>query len=278
VLLPDRPGLPAREPIRWRETRKKSFGTPRYLARVLLAIELPVLLLGPAIRLSGSPAAQERALLIVQELTWMSAVLLVGVFAASIVSQERSRQTLSVLLTCPLSGRQILEQKLAGVDRLMAVLTVPLATLILFERWWHSPSSGEYLLLSGLTVVVYLPVVKWLAAWLGLRMRTQLTAVVATVAALVVWTAVAGLAIPVLSQFRLDGPAIREFVFVLSPIDVVRSIQKTATISLAYVPYSLERYRPFVLHFALYGGVWFLLRQRCLRNIDRRLGRIPQPA
>ncbi len=278
VLLRDRPGLPAREPIRWRETRKRTFGTPRYLARVLLAIELPVLVVAPALRLYASPADQERGFLVVLGLTWMSAVLLVGVFAASLVSQERSRQTLGVLLTCPLSGRQIFEQKLAGVDRLVGVLAVPLASLFLFEYWWHSPTSGTYLLLSGLSLVVYFPVVKWLAAGLGLRMRTQLIAIVATVGVMVVWTAALALMIPVLSQFHLDSPALRELVLVLSPLDVLRSIQTVATSATAYVPNAFGQYRLLVLHFAVYAGLWFLLRQRCLRNIDRRLGRIPQPA
>ncbi|HEV8002873.1 MAG TPA: ABC transporter permease subunit [Planctomycetaceae bacterium] len=277
VLWRDRPSLPTREPIRWRETRKRSFGTPRYLARVLLAIELPVIILASAIRLYGAPVEQEGGLLIILGLTWMSAILLVGVFAASVVSQERSRQTLIVLLTSPLTGRQILEQKLAGVDRLMLVVSLPLVSLILFEFWWRSPTSGTYLLLSALTLVVYLPCVKWLATGLGLRMRTQLIAVVMTVLVLGIWTVATAAAIPILSRFHFDNPALRELRFVLSPIDAIRSIQRTASGSSAYVPASLARYRPFILHFALYAGLWTLLRLRCLQKIDRRLGRLPQP-
>ncbi|HET6323989.1 MAG TPA: ABC transporter permease subunit [Planctomycetaceae bacterium] len=277
VLLRDRPSLPEREPIRWRETRKRTFGTPRYLTRVLLAIELPVMVLAPAIRLSAAPAVQDRGLLLVLGLTWMSALLLVGVFAASVISQERSRRTLTVLLISPLTGRQILEQKLAGVDRLMAVVALPLASLMLFEFWWRSPTAGAYLLLSAATLAVYLPCVKWLAVGLGLRMRTQLIAVVVTVLVLGMWTAAMAAAIPVLRQFHVDSSAFRELFFVLSPIDVVRSIQRTATVDAGSLPPALARYRPFLLHFALYAGLAFLLRLQCFRNIDRRLGRIPQP-
>lgn len=277
VLWRDQPSLPTREPIRWRETRKRSFGTPRYLARVLLATELPVMILASAIRLYGAPGEQAGGLLIVLGLTWMSAILLVGVFAASVVSQERSRQTLILLLTSPLTGRQILEQKLAGVDRLMLVLSLPLVSLILFEFWWRWPTSGTYLLLSALTLVVYFPCVKWLATGLGLRMRTQLIAVVMTVLVLGIWTVATAAAIPVLSRFHIDNPALRELCIVLSPIDAIRAIQKTASGGTAYVPASLARYRPLILHFVTYAGLWTLLRLRCLRNIDRRLGRLPQP-
>jgi hypothetical protein len=100
---------------------------------------------------------------------------------------------------------------------------------------------------------------------------------VATVCVLVVWIGSLGLAIPTLTRFHLDSPAIRELIFVLSPIDVVRSIQRTATNAAGYTTDSIKSYRPFLLHFALYGGIWFLLRMMCLRNIDRRLGRIPLP-
>jgi ABC-type transport system involved in multi-copper enzyme maturation permease subunit len=278
VLLRDRPGLPAREPIRWRETRKKAFGTPRYLARVLLAVELPILLLAPALRLSGSPALQEQRLLIILNITWMTTALLVALFAASVVSQERSRQSLIVLLTTPLTAREILDQKLAGVDRLMAVLAVPLATLCLFQFWWHSPTSFEYLLLSAASLAIYLPTVKWLATGLGLRMRTQLIAIVATVCVLAVWTVALALAVPVLSQFHADSPPIRALMFVLSPFDVLRAIQNAAITDMAFVPNSRERYFPFLLHFAFYGALCLLLRHRCFRHIDRHLGRIPQPS
>jgi ABC-type transport system involved in multi-copper enzyme maturation permease subunit len=274
VLLRDHSGLPVREPIRWRETRKRSFGTPRYLARVFLAIELPVMVVAPAIRVNAGPATQDRAILTVLGLTWMSAILLVGVFAASVVSQERSRQTLDVLLTTPLRGRDILTQKLAGVNRLMLILAVPLASLTVFEAWWHSPTSWKYLLLSALSIAVYLPCVKWLAAEFGLRMRTQLIAIVATVSVLVVWIAATGLAIPALNRFHLDLPALREVVSVLSPIDVVRSIQKTATNATGYSPDSLRTLRPVILHFAIYAVLGFLLRTLSLWKIDRRLGRI----
>jgi ABC-type transport system involved in multi-copper enzyme maturation permease subunit len=208
----------------------------------------------------------------------MTTALLVALFAASVVSQERSRQSLIVLLTTPLTAREILDQKLAGVDRLIAVLAMPLATLCLFQYWWHSPTSFEYLLLSAASLGIYLPTVKWLATELGLRMRTQLIAIVATVCALAIWTVALAFAVPVLRQFHADSPPARALVSVLSPFDVLRAIQRTAIPDTAFVPNSRERDLPFLLHFAFYGAVCLLLRYHCFRNIDRRLGRIPQPS
>jgi ABC-type transport system involved in multi-copper enzyme maturation permease subunit len=275
ILLRDRPGLPTHQPIRWRETRKKAFGTPRYLARILLSVELPILILAPALRLSGSPAAQEQRLLIILNITWMTTTLLVALFAASVVSQERSQQSLTVLLTTPLTAREILDQKLAGVDRLIAVLAMPLVTLCLFQYWWHSPTSWEYLLLSAASLAIYLSTVKWLATGLGLRMRTQLIAIVMTVCVLATWIAALALAVPLLRQFHADTMPVRALVSVLSPFDVLRAIQMVAISDTAFAPNSWERSLPFLLHFAFYGAVCLLLRYRCFRNIDRRLGRIP---
>jgi ABC-type transport system involved in multi-copper enzyme maturation permease subunit len=277
VMWRDYAGLPASEPIRWRETRKRSFGTMRYLVRVLLVMELPVLVLAPMIRTYAGPGWGDRGLLFLIGLTWTIAVLLVGVFAASIVSQERSRQTLSVLLTTPLTGRQILLQKLAGSNRLMAIVAAPLASLIVFEAWWRSSAVAAFVLLSAATLVIYLPCVKWLAAGFGLRLRTQLIAVVTTVCVLAVWIGGTALAIPLLNHFHLADPALRDVIFPLSPVDVIRAIQKLATDPTGYVPNSLMAYRLFFAHFALYGGLWFVLRIACFYNIDRRLGRVRQP-
>ncbi len=44
VLIRDRDLLPKRHPVRWRETQKKSLGTFRYLFRVFVAVEAPVLI------------------------------------------------------------------------------------------------------------------------------------------------------------------------------------------------------------------------------------------
>jgi hypothetical protein len=165
---------------------------------------------------------------------------------------------------------------LAGVDRLTVVLALPIITLILFETWWHAPGSALFLFLSALTLV-YLPCVKWLAAILGLRMRTQLIAVVTTVLLLAAWAGVPSLAVSLLSQFHLDRPAVHELALVVSPVEALRAIQKIATSGRFTVPGAPAPFRALGLHFAIYIGLWFLFRLRCLRNVDRRLGRIPPP-
>src|SRR5262249_27329604 len=43
VLIKDGDPLPGAEPVAWRETTKKSLGTFRYLFRVLVVLELPLL-------------------------------------------------------------------------------------------------------------------------------------------------------------------------------------------------------------------------------------------
>ena len=126
-LVREKALLPDDKPIAWRETAKKSLGTVRYLVRVLVAIELPTAFL-------LSIASESRTVNLNQGLgvgtylwflIWGIAAMLVAVSAASIVSGERTRQTLPVLLSTPMPGDEIVRELFAGVRRLITVLWIP---------------------------------------------------------------------------------------------------------------------------------------------------------
>ncbi len=169
VLLRDRDLLPRHNPVRWRETQKKSLGTFRYLFRVFVAVEAPVLIAIQWIR--GTAPLDDSTMTGLLFVIWTATALLISVYAASVISEERSRQTLAVLAACPLSTRQILKEKLAGLHRMIAILVVPFVTIFLFEHWWYGRSPPGYLLFSLLTVAAYLPVIEWVGLAAGLRIR-----------------------------------------------------------------------------------------------------------
>jgi ABC-type transport system involved in multi-copper enzyme maturation permease subunit len=130
--------LPADAPIAWRETTKRSLGRARYLIRLLIFIEVPLLLFCGLLVVSEMVSRDygfiPRALVtMVIILLWLLAVLVVAVQSASLIAGERSHQTLDVLCTTPLSGRDIVLQKFASVRRLILVLLVPFFTLFLCE-------------------------------------------------------------------------------------------------------------------------------------------------
>jgi ABC-type transport system involved in multi-copper enzyme maturation permease subunit len=279
VLVRDKGVLPKRDPVRWRETRKKSLGTFRYLFRVLVVMEVPILF---AIQLlSGRGARDDHEMSNLLSFVWIVATLLVSVYAASLVSEERSRQTLGVLASTPLSTRRILREKLGGVHRLMLVVLVPFITIFVFEYWWHGWQGFWYPVLSALTVAVYLPLIEWLGLSIGLRMPKQLMAIIVTLVIVCVWVGGLAAVAPLLDYLRLDWSRIRTAALWLSPADAIQTIQET-TLRLgagdAFDRRSLREWTPTLAHFAFYAAVCVLLRWLCLRSADRYLGRITQPA
>ena len=113
VLIHESVTLPDYEPIRWRETTKRSLGTTRYLIRMLLAIEVPVafgMLLPDYSRDDHGGGITAIACLL-----WVIAALVLTVQSTALIGLERSRQTLDVLLTTQMSSEAIVREKFAGV-------------------------------------------------------------------------------------------------------------------------------------------------------------------
>src|SRR5262245_51957718 len=189
VLVKDGDPLPGREPVAWRETTKKSLGTFRYLFRVLVVLELPLLCVLTSLRTytPGGPDIGRISYLLYA--LWCLGGAMIVVHAGSVIASERTRQSLDVLLATPLSGSAILRQKLRGVVRLIHVLIVPFLTIFAFEVWWFQRTSFRwlYLTLALTSVTVYLPLLAWQASWLGLKVRSQIKAVLGTSALVAGW-------------------------------------------------------------------------------------------
>jgi ABC-type transport system involved in multi-copper enzyme maturation permease subunit len=278
VLLRDRDSLPKRNPVRWRETQKKSLGTFRYLFRVFVAVEAPVLIAIQWIR--GTAPLDDSTMTGLLFVIWTATALLISIYAASVISEERSRQTLAVLAASPLSTQQILREKLAGLHRMIAVLVVPFVTLFLFEHWWFGHSPRGYLLFSLLTVAAYFPVIEWVGLAAGLRMQRQLPAMIVTLGVLTAWTGGLAVAVPLCQYFDIPTGRWGTAVSALSPLDMIATVQESAPGRnfASEEPLPWQR-APMAMaaHFAFYFACYVVLRWRCLRTADRQIGRIPQP-
>jgi ABC-type transport system involved in multi-copper enzyme maturation permease subunit len=290
--------LPNEQPIAWRETNKRSLGRARYLVRLLLFVEVPLVLfcgflvfLNWIARLRPDRYQFEmmpRVLVSMMILMlWALAVLVVAVQSASLIAGERTHQTLEVLCTAPIRGRDIVLQKLRGVWRLIGVLSVPFFTLFLCEAWlrgveprqnWRPPdefSSSGYLLSSVLTVAIYLPLVAWLSLAIGLKFRTQARAMIGAMAAIVAWAVGPFLfcVMPLAIASRGspdDGPV--TCLMLLSPTTVI--FWNEIEFNFLHRVFGDFIWLPFVLNFAGYGAAIMFFRQMCLANADRWLGRL----
>jgi ABC-type transport system involved in multi-copper enzyme maturation permease subunit len=197
--------LPKSQPVAWREVTKKTLGTTRYLVRVFIGLEFPVLFI--CILSVGGGSSWNEMLAMLQFMVWIIAILLICVHSVSLFAAERTHQTLDVLLTTPMTNRDLFRQKLRGLQRLTFVVSVPLLTVYIFEGWlrhdaysWNRYGGSDawrnglvqwpvlcYLGSGIVTMLIYFPMIAGLATLAGLKLKTQTRAIFAALGLIVAW-------------------------------------------------------------------------------------------
>ena len=279
------------DPVAWRETTKSTLGSLRYLIRLFILMEAPIVTIGLLLIMANGSHIPLTLMLM---LLWVVVALIVAVKATTLIAGERSRETLDVLLTTPLRSSEIVKQKFRGVTRLMWVLAVPLLTCVLLkvaivqvgtgnDPYGNSARRGGwvvYLVCAVLEIGIYLPLVAWLSLFIGIRIRSQSKAIFATLATLVAWCVLPVFFVMLMFEalgwhgsgqlFCLASPAaiipFNEFFdldeFLARPMGVSsRSARATA------------EWVAVILNFTVYGAIMFAIRSLCLTDLDRRLGR-----
>jgi ABC-type transport system involved in multi-copper enzyme maturation permease subunit len=262
VLVRHTQSLPLDEPVAWRELAKSSTGS---LVRLVLAIEVPLLfLLTVGVGMGSNSGMFEY----IEILLWVIAVVLVVVAATGAMSRERDRQTMDVLLATPLTGREILTQKLKSVWRVDLLLWIPFGSLALFRTlFWvnegFAGSTGLRLLTSLVAVVLYLPLLIWISLWMGLRLRSQARAILLMLGVIGGWT--------LLPTMLLDPYDFSQF----SPVEQFGW--------LLFSPASIFRNPPAgnlfgllttAIHACIYGFFLVAIRRYVLSRADALLGRL----
>lgn len=231
-LVSDSDNPPEDDPIAWRERSKKSLGKARYLIRVLLALEFPVLFIC-MIAATGSARSAFEGLYILQGIVWTLCTLIVAVRAATLMTSERSRQTLEALLATPLTAREILDQKVVGIRRLLIVMSVPILTVNLTHFLIHVDTSSIasffgslrrpliYLSLSTVSTFTFLYLITWISVGIGTRIHSQTKAVITAAVCLLLWVIV-----PMIGARLAAGAGtetVYELVLALSPFGTIRA-------------------------------------------------------
>lgn len=285
VLINESVSLPYFEPISWRETKKKTLGTTRYLIRFLMAVEPPLLffllLADGGMNHYNSQNGMTPAVF-PNMILWLIMTLSITVFATGLIAGEKTKQTLDVLLATPLTPREIIGQKLAGVRKLVFVMWIPLLTIVAFDLWWCSnvwfSSAGAmqhglawWLVERLLPLVVYPALVAWMGFHFGLRLRNQGQAMLATIGAITAWCIVPAFLHEGLPFVRDVGIALfgRGGWAIFSPVVyLVEPLRREVWDHWNYRggnyfdSYSVadQELRAFFIHFGLCLIAWFLLR------------------
>lgn len=286
ILVRDGDPLPGSRPVAWRETAKKSLGTFRYLFRVLLILQAPLIVLLAIVKDSNRPdQGMELVALYLSGVLVVMATMLI-IHASSLIAAERGRQTLQVLLSTPIEGPELLRQKEAGVLRMSRVMLIPVLTILLFQAWWYRGQSHVWasLAMTFVTVLVLQRLLTWVATWVGLRVSSQLRAMAISAALALAWWAIGQLglyhALELLPQRGLAP--VKDVVLDMHPLTILSQMRNNLTVNTA-APAFAEIRNPLrwvvagagvLLHLLAY--LW--IKSRCLKQADRLLGRLSEAA
>ncbi len=276
--------LPLFDPVAWRESAKKGVGRFHYLVRIFLALEVPVLAVGALAIITQGADARLDSMSVTLFFVWILSAVIVSVQASSLISGERSRQTLDVLLVTPISGRDIVLQKVQGLRRLIWVLSACFLTAFLFEVWWYESigrniwqgySSLRYLVGSILSLVVYFPLAVWVSMWVGLKTRSQTRAILLALAGLTAWCLIPfGICVTFAEFMRWSAVEFVPLTF-LGPAGmvVVNEVHEFPRFSYVTDAQILWQWVFVIVNYAWYGLLVLVFRALCLKHADRYLGR-----
>lgn len=282
VLIQDTQTLPEDQPIAWRETKKRAFGTARYLVRFLVLIEFPTAVLCLlVVTLSGGSYRynnRSEVLASMSMLLWILSILFLISKAATVLPSERLRETFDVLLSTPMSMREIVRQKFAGVRRLIWVLSVPLLTAVASHASFIQTSNTEwtdgrswiwYALGMCGAVWIYPRMIAWMSILVGLKVKSQSKAIFITLAILLTWIVAPIVFMVILDEFahfRLDDD---------NPLAMIGCCQSPAML-IFFLETAVEPdgiLLVIVTSLIEYGLILVCLREICLSSAARILGR-----
>ncbi|HVV99880.1 MAG TPA: ABC transporter permease subunit [Planctomycetaceae bacterium] len=257
--------LPQDAPVAWLERRRNPIGVVSVGVTVwLLLLIVPIYLSSP------------KSIPPIMWTLWI--MLLVGYMGegASLIARERSQQTLDVLLATPLSGREIVLQKLSGIRRNWYLPWIPFVTATLMSAWARERQIDKfpavaYVLCSLVTFAIYGRLCTWLSCWIGVRAKNQTRAVITSLAVVTAWCLVTLLvAFPVLA---FSQPFQTKYILLISPASVVL-MNENVYLDTVTQPHGGSEFIPILLNSLLYFACLVVIRRRCLRDANRCLGRL----
>lgn len=180
--------LPDERPVAWREKAAAVVHTPRHRFRLLMLINIPVgfVLLLIMANTRWTHGGEEGAFSVLMAILWVPVTLAICIYVSNLISKERANQTLDVLLTTPLTERDILRQKLAAVPPLCLVLASPLILTVLLETLYEFSPRGSsysddlaYPFLSLLFMGIYLYSLTWITFSCSIKRKKRARVVAA---------------------------------------------------------------------------------------------------
>lgn len=262
--------VPREAPVAWRERHAVGFGGWT-TGLVYLAFAVAV---GVMLATEQTPSSDFGFGASIMFSAWGITSLCAIVRGVNLVTAERASQTLATLLTTPLTGREIMRQKmrglmpsmcaLVGLMWLLALVTECYGPPVRLRRWDGTTYVFAVLCLS----VVYLPMYLHWGTLVGLRTKTRMRGLVLSLVGVFLWS-VGPVVFAALTLRDLDRNA-AWFVYTSPPVAVVSAEVRQSLVD-------RDNPLPEIVFVVLWHiGVIVLLRFLTLSQADRLLGRAPE--
>jgi len=178
ILIREGRREPENDPVAWRETTTRALGQPRYLIGNFLALEFPIIWFLSIVVAKVSGAELYQAIGNMQMALWLGMLMMITTVISGMIIQERQKQTWETLLVTPLTNRDIVQQKMDGIQRMLWILQAPLWTCLAF-RAYHEQTFA-YVLNEASLLLLYPRIVAWLAMTQGMIYKNRIQASVMT--------------------------------------------------------------------------------------------------
>jgi ABC-type transport system involved in multi-copper enzyme maturation permease subunit len=281
--------LPGDKPIVWRELSQSSLKTWRGILLSALLVGVPVIVMALLIESRMGPYNRGNGFSLAVWAIWLMSALSIVARSVSAFGLERANQTLELLITTPLSGREIVQQKASAIRRRGLLALVQLGTLfVIFSAfmirytnysdhgWRGVPDLGtiSYLFVSFMSALIYLTMAGWVAGWIGLRLRKQAHSTgiaFGAIFGICVVPFLVGIAVSALTGIRLGrGP---EWIFTLSPAMIICFTELAKSSRAFHSGFHSPAAWPVFISWIVAIGIAAVFRSLCLNNADKYLGR-----
>ncbi|MCP4505434.1 MAG: ABC transporter permease subunit [Fuerstiella sp.] len=298
--------LPGLQPISWKEKRRSRLNRPW----MLLSFWVALFLLQWWVLESNSNGVASDFCTLFSFVFLIVAVLLVLSQTCRLFGREREQQTLDALLATPLNNFEILKQKRSGINRLILLLLIPVMGTCFFNVFYttvricsltHSSASDAHYLHYGSQSVarigtvhwfcasalyvtcalgnafIYMHLAKWIALFLGLKLKTQMKAMVGSLISVLVLCLVPLLLGALILMSADMDPDDFPLWFYMSPL-IPTGMNEFHDRHELYRNNSMPDSDVFVVffHFMVYGGLTLIVRTSLMRRLPELLQRRDQ--
>ena len=291
VLIREGRREPDNDPVAWRETTTRALGQPRYLIGNFLTLEMPIIWFLSIVVARTSGYELFHTIGTMQQYLWMGMLMMISTVISGMIIQERRKQTWEILLVTPLTNRDIIQQKMDGIQRMLWILQAPLWTCLIFRAYHEGTVS--YVLNEASMLLLYPRIVAWLALTESMKYTNRIYAILGTLLAIVVLITAGALlggtlaimTIPMLQASETPWRTLTPVVFPLqaSPLTLlicnlmVPNLGQDGTLLLEGFPNAVRiSVIPALWNFVLFYGVLRFVKHRCLRRAEKSLRSNPQ--